>query len=136
MAKSDVLQVRLSPFDLECLQRASADAQMPLSSFVRRELEPAIVAVKIAIVARDFDYITRATLFGSMALGDHGADSDIDVAIETDKPYKWMGDKGMGRFIARIKEATGRDVDVVKAKYLKPEVAAVIEREGKVVYER
>ena len=136
MSKSDVLQIRLDPADMQCLQRASAQACMPLSRFVRHKLEPTLVAAKIAAIASDFGYITRATLFGSMARGDHDEDSDIDIAIETDKPYKWMGDRGMGRFVARIEEATGRSVDVVKAKYCNPAIARAIEHDGRLVYER
>lgn len=136
MTKSETLQLRIDPSDMKYLRQASEDARMPFPDFVRRQLEPAIVAAKIADIARDFGYIARAKVFGSFARGDQDAGSDIDIAVETDGPYKWMGEQGMGRFIARVEEATGRDVDVVKAKYCPEALAQAIEREGRLVYER
>ena len=136
MAKSETIQLRTDALDMRYLRIAAEGAQMSLSDFVRHELEPAIVAAKIADIAKDFSYIASAKLFGSMARGEQGADSDVDIAIETDGPYKWMGEQGMGRFIARVEEAVGRSVDVVKAKYCSPALAEEIDRDGRVVYVR
>ena len=136
MTKSDTLQLRLTAADMEALRRASKRACMKLSEFVRHQMEPVIVASMIAEIAADFDYITSVRLFGSVARGDHGPTSDIDVAIETDGAYRWMGERGMGRFVSRLEDATGRSVDVVKAKYCSPELSAEIDRSGRIVYER
>ena len=136
MSKSETLQLRLDPDDMLHLRKASDAAGSKMSDFVRRLIEPAIISSKIAEIARDFDYITNIKLFGSMARGGHEADSDIDLSIETDGPYKWMGEQGMGRFVGRLEEATGRSVDVVKAKFCSAELAAEIERDGRLVYER
>ncbi|MBQ9003266.1 MAG: nucleotidyltransferase domain-containing protein [Eggerthellaceae bacterium] len=136
MAKSETLQMRLDSDDMRCLRVASARSGMTLSDYVRRELEPSIVSAKIAEIARDFDYITTVTLFGSMARGEQTDDSDVDVAIETDAPYKWMGERGVGRFVARVEEAVGRSVDLVKTKYCSEDLAEEIERSGRTVYAR
>ena len=136
MPKSETLQLRINPDEMLHLRKASDAAGLKMSDFVRRLIEPAIVASKIADIAGDYGYITSVKLFGSMARGDHEATSDIDIAVETDGPYKWMGERGMGRFVGRLEEATGRSVDVVKAKYCGKELAAEIERDGKLVYER
>ena len=109
---------------------------MKVSDYVRHLIEPAIASAKIAEIARDFSYITKVVMFGSMARGDHGEGSDLDIAVETDGPYRWMGEHGMGRFIGRLEEATGRSVDVVKAKHCNAGLAAQIERDGRLVYER
>ena len=136
MTKSETLQIRIDSMDARCLRDAAQKEHMTLSKFVRHELEPAIISAKVADIARDFDYITRITLFGSMARHDHDERSDIDLAVETDGPYKWMGDRGMGRFVGRIEEDAGRSVDVVKLKYCTLQFAESVKREGRVVYER
>ena len=136
MAKSETLQLRLDPEDMLSLRKASEAAGEKMSDFVRHLIEPAIITSKIADIARDFDYITRIRLFGSMARGEHNADSDIDLAIETDGPYKWMGKRGMGRFVARLEDATGRSIDVVKTQFCNEELAAEIARDGRLIYER
>lgn len=134
MAKNETLQLRINSIDMQYLRAASESAHMSLSDFVRRELEPIIVAAKIAEIAKDFSFIASIKLFGSMARGEQSDCSDIDIAIETDSPYRWMGDKGMGRFVARLEEAAGRNVDVVKAKYCSAALAEEIARDGRVVY--
>ena len=136
MAKDDTLQLRIDARDMRYLRLASEKSQMSLSDFVRRELEPSIVAAKVADIAKDFGFITSVKLFGSMARGEQTDSSDIDIAIDTDAPYKWMGEQGMGRFISRIEEAAGRSVDVVKAKYCSAALAEEIARDGRVVYVR
>ncbi len=136
MAKSDTLQLRIDPFDMQYLRKASDGHQMSLSDFARHELEPAIVAAKVSDIARDFPFIKRVTMFGSMARGEHDSASDIDLAIETDGAYRWMGDAGMGRFVGRVEEATKRGVDVVKKKFCSTALAESIERDGRLVYER
>ena len=136
MTKSETLQMRFDPDDARALRESAERSCMSLSKFVRHELEPAVVAAKVADIARSFGYIARVTLFGSMALHEHDDSSDIDLAIETDGPYKWMGEAGMGRFVGRIEAACGRSVDVVKLKYCTPQFAEAVQREGRVVYER
>lgn len=136
MTKDSTLQLRIDAHDMRYLRLASENAQMSLSDFVRRELEPSIIAAKIADIAKDFSFITSVTLFGSLARGEQTDASDIDVAIETDAPYKWMGEHGMGRFASRIEETAGRTVDVVKAKYCSAALVEEIARDGRVVYVR
>lgn len=136
MTKSEMIQLRFNPDDACCLRASAEKAQVSLSEYVRHELEPAIVAEKVAEIAPDFDFITRVMLFGSMARHEHGDDSDIDLAIETDGPYKWMGERGVGRFAGRIEAVAGRSVDVVKLKSCSPEFAESVMREGRLVYER
>ena len=136
MAKSDVLQLRLDPFDMRCLRSASAKSGSSLSDFVRRQLEPSIIAEKIASIAGDFGYIVSVRMFGSMARGDFGDASDVDIAVETDGPCRWMGERGMGRFVRKIEDATGRSVEVVNPRYCSPTLAAEIARDGRLVYER
>ena len=136
MTKDDTLQLRIDARDMRYLRLASENSQMSLSDFVRRELEPSIVAAKIADIAKEFSFITSVRLFGSMARGEQTDASDIDIAIETDAPYRWMGEHGMGRFVSKIEEAAGRGVDVVKEKYCSAALAEEIARDGRVVYAR
>ena len=136
MAKDATLQLRIDARDMRYLRLASENSQMSLPDFVRRKLEPSIVAAKIASIAKDFSFITNVKLFGSMARGEQVDTSDIDIAIETDAPYKWMGEHGMGRFVSGIEKSTGRSVDVVKAKYCSAALAEEIARDGRVIYAR
>ena len=84
MAKDDTLQLRIDAQDMRYLRLASQNSQMSLSDFMRRQLEPSIVAAKIADIAKDFSFITSVKLFGSMARSEQTDTSDIDIAIARD----------------------------------------------------
>lgn len=90
-------------------------------------------------VAREcarFEAITRGYVFGSFARGDFVAASDVDVRLEYDQeaPFTLFE---VAQFQKHLERACGRAVDVVTAKQVKnPNLAAAIEREKVLVYER
>ena len=75
-------------------------------------------------------------MFGSFARGDFAAESDVDVRLEYDgvAPFTLFE---VSQFQKHLERACGRAVDVVTAKQIKnPNLAAAIEREKVLVYER
>ena len=78
----------------------------------------------------------RATCLGPFARGDFAAESDVDVRLEYDgvAPFTLFE---VSQFQKHLERACGRAVDVVTAKQIKnPNLAAAIEREKVLVYER
>jgi uncharacterized protein len=67
---------------------------------------------------RDF-HVLRLSLFGSVARNEAGANSDVDLLVEFDRPV------GMFHFIRLqmfLEETLGRDVDLVTSAALRPEL--------------
>ena len=90
-------------------------------------------AVSCAANAREA--IRSVTLFGSYARREANADSDIDLRIEVD-PDAAFGLFALSSFAEEIKEATGKQVDVLSSERLREDIAQAIEREGVVLYVR
>ena len=68
----------------------------------------------------------KVVLFGSITPGTARADSDIDLAL--------MGlPRANASAMARAAEVAARDVDLVPLEDARPEVIAMIEREGEVI---
>jgi predicted nucleotidyltransferase len=89
-----------------------------------REIKSAIPAV-VEVLASEFG-ARRVVLFGSLARGEARPDSDIDLAVEGLPPTATF------RAMARAAEVAGRHVDLVPLEGVRPEVLAIIEREGEV----
>lgn len=106
------------------------------SSVDADEDERAHVLNAVAQECARFAAITRGYVFGSFARGDFIGQSDVDVRLEYDKraPFTLFE---VAQFQKHLERVTGRSVDVVTAKQLKnPNLAASIEREKVLVYER
>ena len=61
----------------------------------------------------------RVALFGSVARGDAGANSDVDVLIDLPRPY------GLFSFLtlkSEMEDALGRQVDLIAYDTLKPAI--------------
>ena len=83
-----------------------------------------------------FSAIKRAIIFGSFAKGEATTESDIDVRLELDRdgPFSLYD---MARFQKAVERRTGREVQLVTADDIgNVNLAAAIEREGIVAYER
>lgn len=90
-------------------------------------------AVRKSAASRDA--IESVILFGSYARGEAGFQSDIDLRVNID-PNKRMGLFAISAFADELREATGKQIDVVTADDLREDMATAIEREGVKVYER
>ena len=90
-----------------------------------REIRAMIPSVADLLV-RDFG-VRKVVLFGSLARGDGRPDSDIDLAVEGLPPELTF------RAMARAADIAGRHVDLVPLETARPEVLAIIEREGEVI---
>ena len=100
------------------------------------ETERAHVLEAVASECARFAAITKGYVFGSFARGDFAAESDVDVRLEYDgaAPFTLFE---VSQFQKHLERACGRAVDVVTAKQIKnPNLAAAIEREKVLVYER
>lgn len=96
-----------------------------------------IEEIKTAVVsaARSRKAIRSVTLFGSYARRDAHVDSDIDLRLELD-PTMTFGLFALSSFAEEIKEATGKNVDVVSSGQLREDIARAIAKEGVVLYVR
>lgn len=72
--------------------------------------------------------IRRLSLFGSVARGDAGADSDVDLAAELD-PAARIGLFALAALERRLAEIVGRPVDLLPEPVEKPRLRANIERD-------
>lgn len=113
---------------------------VPSLSADRKEAETGVLTteeIKAAVVsaACSRKAIRSVTLFGSYARRDARADSDIDLRIELD-PTMTFGLFALSSFGEEIKEATGKNVDVVSSEQLREDIAQAIAEEGVVLYVR
>jgi len=72
--------------------------------------------------------VRRLSLFGSLARGDAGPDSDVDLAVMLDPEAKI----GLFRYVAlrdELSEMLGRDVDLVSEPVRKERLQARIDRD-------
>lgn len=103
---------------------------------VNRSQELRAVRDAIAQSAERFPAIKKAYLFGSFAREDFDEESDIDIRIERDGGAR-LTLRELAHFADSIERATGRSVDVVSSRTISdPGLAAAIERDKELVYER
>ncbi len=94
------------------------------------------IARAVEQAAAPFAAIDRVILFGSHARGDARPDSDIDLRIVRAASGAFTC-ANIAAFSEAIEAETGRQVDVISARVIEDEaLAAAIEREGVVIYER
>ena len=74
--------------------------------------------------------IKRLSLFGSVARGDAGPDSDVDLAAELDRTAR-IGLIELIGLEQRLEELVGRKVDLLPEPVEKARLRAKIERDGK-----
>lgn len=94
-----------------------------------RELRDLILPVMEA-------YVTRISLFGSVARGDDGPDSDIDVLVKL-KPAADRPPLGLRWFELEeeLSNRIGRPVEMVTEDALSPHFRPYVEEEAVVLYE-
>ena len=77
--------------------------------------------------------IRRLSLFGSVARGDAGADSDVDLVAELE-PQARIGLIGLAGLERRLAGLLGRPVDLLPEPVEKLRLRANIERDGLVAF--
>ena len=87
----------------------------------------------VAQALEKFEEVERVILFGSRARGDAGFRADIDLAVECPRANitRWSDIEE-----AAEQAPTLLNIDLVRLETAPPELAAVIQREGRVLYER
>lgn len=121
------------PFSVSVAPPASSDASDSASSEV---LERGAIAQAVCVAAEPFSAIEKVILFGSYARGEARPDSDIDLRIvrDADTPFSMMN---LAAFSEAVQARTGKQVDVLSKRELDDALlAASIQREGVVIYER
>ena len=71
--------------------------------------------------------ISSLAVFGSVARGEHGRQSDIDVMVSFERPATLRGYFSVQRF---LENHLGREVDLVTEKALRPEMRQSVERDA------
>lgn len=78
-----------------------------------------------AVVADRFG-VTSLSLFGSVARGDAAPSSDLDVLVRFDGPTTTAGFFGLQFY---LEDLTGRPIDLVTERALRPELRPYVERD-------
>lgn len=73
--------------------------------------------------------------FWLVCRGEARVDSDIDLRLEVDREHGF-GLFALSAFGEAVRKETGRQVDLVSSDHLNSDLAAAIEREGVIVYDR
>lgn len=99
---------------------------------------PTVEQVQEAVLrtASNFPAIRKVYLFGSIARGTAGKQSDIDLRIEIDRKLGFnLHD--LDHFCKEVEQLTGREVDAITASTIKNKsLAKAIEKERVLIYER
>ena len=74
----------------------------------------------------------RVAMFGSMARGDAGPDSDVDLLVRFGEPISLLA---LVRLERELSEALDRDVDLLTEAAVSPYLRERIEREQRVLYD-
>ena len=119
MFMRQMLRERSLPF-VPSLGKSSASESAATGILDTAQIEPAIKTV---------------ILFGSYARGEAHVDSDIDLRLEVDRE-QGFGLFALSAFGEAVRKETGRQVDLVSSDHLDDDLAAVIEREGVILYDR
>jgi predicted nucleotidyltransferase len=77
--------------------------------------------------------VSRASVFGSVARGEDGPDSDVDILVKVTRPFSLVGVVSLKH---RMESALNRPVDVVEYEAIKPSFAENILKDAKLIYER
>ena len=70
--------------------------------------------------------VTSLSLFGSVARGDAAPSSDLDVLVRFDGPTTTAGFFGLQFY---LEDLTGRPIDLVTERALRPELRPYVERD-------
>lgn len=124
-----MLRERSLPF-VPSLGKSSASESAAAGILDTAQIESAVREAASPIPA-----IKTVILFGSYARGEARADSDIDLRLEVDRE-QGFGLFALSAFGEAVRKETGRQVDLVSSDYLDDDLAAVIEREGVILYDR
>jgi predicted nucleotidyltransferase len=76
------------------------------------------------VAAAERNGMSNVRVFGSVARGEDGPDSDVDLLVDLEPG---TGLLSLGRMEVELTELLGRPVDIVPARMLKPHVAATVE---------
>ena len=79
--------------------------------------------------------VLKAWLFGSFARGEETPDSDVDILFEPDMSQKFSL-LTLGGMYMDLKDALGREVDLVPEGSLLPFASESANRDKKLIYER
>jgi len=90
--------------------------------------------VRLGEVCRRFD-VKELALFGSALRGEMGPESDVDLIVEFE-PGARIGIVKFESFIEELEALTGRRVDLVTKRGLKPWIRPRVLAEARVIYAR
>lgn len=131
-----LLEMQLD-FDLGKARAAMSAARetTPSASGVADRPEKDEILRRLRLRRREFERsgIGRLFLFGSVARGEAGAFSDVDLYFEA-APDASIGLVELGALTARLEAVLGRRVDLVPADSFRPKVRARVVRDAVLVF--
>lgn len=130
MFMRQMLRERSLPF-VPSLGKSSASEKSAATGI----LDTAQIESAVREAASSIPAIKTVILFGSYARGEAHVDSDIDLRLEVDRE-QGFGLFALSAFGEAVRKETGKQVDLVSSDYLDDDLAAVIEREGVILYDR
>ncbi|MFN4123848.1 MAG: nucleotidyltransferase family protein [Flavobacteriales bacterium] len=77
--------------------------------------------------------IKKAWIFGSFAREDDRAESDVDIAVETETTFSYFQ---LAEIQHEMEMAINRKVDIGFIKSIKPHIMDLVKKEMKLIYER
>ncbi len=88
---------------------------------------------KIIQILRQFPKVSKAWLYGSFSRKDDGPESDIDIALKTDKGFSYFD---LAELKYKMEEAVKRKFDLGFIDSFKPGIIETVKNDLDVIYER
>ena len=91
------------------------------------------IIAKIIQILRQFPKVSKAWLYGSFSRKDDGPESDIDIALKTDKGFSYFD---LAELKYKMEEAVKRKFDLGFIDSFKPGIIETVKNDLEVIYER
>ena len=91
------------------------------------------IIIKITQILKQFPKVSKAWIYGSFSRKDDGPESDIDIALKTDKGFSYFD---LAEIKYQLEEAVKRKFDLGFIDSFKPSILEAVKNDLDVIYER
>ena len=113
--------------------RATVDASVPIGQIPPMDRDTALSRLKAHEAELRAMGVAGLSLFGSVARGEEGPDSDVDLAARFD-PAAEVGMFKYGAIVERLRTLLGNSIDLVVEPARKPRMQTEIDRDRALVF--